>query len=126
MSSYIAAGAATNILKISIDVITEAQAWRSQVHGAYSLLYPWMVGDWLHLEDFDQWEKTFYSTHIHPSPNGVTGVQATKTVVMIERALSYLESVAPLGAIRRGAGIMRSVTEFFTGDRRAQTLVDRE
>lgn len=95
--------AASNQLKISIDVITPNQAWTRQVRGTYHLLYPWMIGDFVHLEDFKQWLK-LYEQHIHG--NGNNGSPTTKALspspYTTARANALLLPSDVLGKIRRG------------------------
>lgn len=95
--------AAANQLKISISVITRNQAWQRQVRGAYHFMYPWIVGDFLHLEDFGDWLK-LYDKHTHGNGNNGSPTSKPLTVAPLTnaKALSYLVPTQALGKIRKG------------------------
>lgn len=94
---------ASNQLKINIQVITNGQKWARQIHGVYTLLYPWMIGDFVHLDDFKQWLKG-YDQHIHG--NGNNGSPTTKLQVPVNyttaKANANLIQTQGVGKIRKG------------------------
>ena len=51
--------AASNQLNISIKVITNAQGWKNQIRGVYTFLYPHMIKDFVHLDDWKQWRDAY-------------------------------------------------------------------
>lgn len=104
--------AATNILNITIDVITAAQAWRNQVRGTYTLLYPWMIGDWFHLQDFEAWVQSVFVPHIHATPNGPSSPTSTPSTFGNTMARTYLSPSPPLGQVRRSGKVESDIIDF--------------
>lgn len=94
---------AANKLNISITSITPSAAWKRQIRGSYTYMYPYIQGDFLHLEDFDQWNSQYFKTHKHKGNKGYqTSAPLYESILTTEKARSYLENNKVLGYIRKG------------------------
>jgi len=95
--------AASNQLKISILVISNAQAWKNQIRGVYTLLYPHAIKDFVHLDDYKVWRDKF-DRHIHG--NGNNGSPTTIITIPIlfntQKAKSLVQTNDAVGSIRKG------------------------
>lgn len=95
--------AASNQLNISIKLITNAQAWKNQIRGVYTLVYPHAIKDFVHLDDWKQWRQAF-DKHIHG--NGNNGSPTTAITVPImwteQKAKANVVSNDAVGNIRKG------------------------
>jgi hypothetical protein len=69
---------ASNQLDISILVISNAQAWKEQVLGAYHLLYPEIVEDFPHRNDVQEWVDEVFAKHGHAVAPGCQGSAITQ------------------------------------------------
>lgn len=104
--------ASANKLNISITTITPAQAWKRQIRGAYTFMYPYIQGDFLHLEDFDQWNAEYFKTHKHRDSRGyTTTTPISLSILTTERARSYLQNNKVLGYIRKGISTVSRLIE---------------
>jgi len=93
----------TNQLKIDIRVITKAQAWAEQVRGVYHLLYPYIVADFSHTDDIQQWVDQVFSSHTHTHTHGPSGPPiGGKTQITDSKGKSLLESNSVLGKVKKG------------------------
>jgi hypothetical protein len=95
--------AASNQLNISIKVITNAQGWKNQIRGVYTFLYPHMIKDFTHLDDWKQWRQA-YDKHLHG--NGNNGSPTTAPTVPIiwteQKAKANVTSNDAVGNVRKG------------------------
>ena len=103
--------AASNQLNISIKVITNAQGWKNQIRGVYTFLYPHMIKDFVHLDDWKQWRDAF-DNHIHG--NGNNGSPTTPITVPIiwteQKANANVTSNDAVGDIRKGFDQVKETT----------------
>lgn len=94
---------ASNRLKISIVNITAGQAWANQIRGVYHLIYPWALVDFVHINDFKKWVRTYYAKHRHIGTHGVTTPpQPAAAPIGREMGKSLLIAVAAIGKARNG------------------------
>lgn len=116
MASPIIDSVAANKLNISITTITPAQAWRHQIRGVYALIYLHAQADFVHLKDFDQWVKNYYEKHTHTNGNkgNPTGKPIQRSFFSTSKARSFLQSLAPVGYIRKGVMYAQTlITDFY-------------
>lgn len=117
---------AANQLKIDIRVITRAQSWAEQVRGVYHLLYPYIVDDFSHTDDIQDWIDNIFAKHKHMRPGCQGGViteavmpPASSSQIPDKTGKGLLENNSVLGKVKRGlsdlarlvAGINRVNTE---------------
>lgn len=109
---------ASNQLKIDIRVISNAQAWAEQVRGVYHLIYPYIVDDFSHTKDIQQWIDDVFTKHKHMRP-GCQGGAITEPTMAPESSSQIpdkegkglLESNSVLGKVRKGlSDLARLVT----------------
>ena len=104
--------AASNQLNISIKVITNAQGWKNQIRGVYTFLYPHMIKDFVHLDDWKQWRDAF-DKHIHG--NGNNGSPTTAITVPIiwteQKARANVTSNDAVENVRKGFDQVKETTK---------------
>ena len=108
--------AAANQLKVSIKLITNAQAWKNQIRGVYSFLYPHMIKDFTHLDDWAQWRKAF-DQHLHGNGNnGSPTTPPQQPIIWTEqKAKSNITRNDAVGDVRKGFSQIDETTKLIKG-----------
>ena len=113
--------AASNQLNISIKVITNAQGWKNQIRGVYTFLYPHMIKDFVHLDDWKQWRTSFdkhgHSNGNNGSPTGTPGeLPALTPIIWTEqKAKANVTSNDAVGDIRKGFDQVKETAKIIKG-----------
>lgn len=96
---------AANTLKISIQSISQAQAWKNLVWGTYGVIYPHIVADFVHIKDLKDWIDKTFAKHVHPgveSGPSKTQKPLPGSALQDDQARGLLVSGKPLDKVRKG------------------------
>lgn len=96
---------ASNQLKITLTTITKGQSWRRQIRGAYHLIYPWIVTDFPHIGDVNEWIDNAFKAHIHLTSQGPTDPPKSPALnfpLSKTKGNDEIEELSSVGKIRKG------------------------